>query len=279
VTIKIVTDSTSDIPTQMADDLGISIVPLYARFGEKVYRDRVDISETEFYDRLVHDPMHPKTSQPSPQDFLNMYERLAHDADGIVSIHISSKLSGTYNSALQAKERYDGGCPIEVVDSQSVSMGLGLLAMLANRLAASGKNLSQVIEEVKSEIPNIHMLGFFDTLKYLALGGRIGKVKALLGSVLNVKPVVTVKEGELVPAGNVRSRFKGIERVMEFVNKFSVVKDLAIVQSTTPDEARELGQRMSGKLRKGNVILTRLGACLGVHGGPGTLFVAVRGTQ
>jgi DegV family protein with EDD domain len=279
MTVKIVTDSTSDIPAQMADDLGISIVPLYARFGEKVYRDRVDISETEFYDRLVHDPMHPKTSQPSPQDFLNMYEKVSHEADGIVSIHISGKLSGTYNSALQAKEQYNGGCPIEVVDSQSVSMGLGLLAMLANRLAASGKNLSQVIEEVKSEIPNIHMLGFFDTLKYLALGGRIGKVKALLGSVLNVKPVISIKDGELVPAGNVRSRFKGIERVKEFVNKFSVVKDLAIVQSTTPDEARELGLSMSGKLSKGKIILSRLGACLGVHGGPGTLFVAVRGTK
>jgi DegV family protein with EDD domain len=279
MTVRIVTDSTSDIPAQMADDLGISVVPLYARFGDKVYRDRVDISETEFYDKLLHNPTHPKTSQPSLQDFLSVYERLANETDGIISIHISSKFSGTCDSALQAKKQMAGNCPIEVVDSQSVSMGLGILALIASRLAASGKNLSQITEEVRNEISNIHMLGFFDTLKYLALGGRLGKAKALLGSILNVKPVLAIKDGEFVPAGNVRSRAKGIERVLDFVGKFSAIKDLAIVHSTTPDEAQELAKRISSKLHKANVVVSRLGAALGVHGGPGTLFVALRGNQ
>jgi DegV family protein with EDD domain len=279
MTVKIVTDSTSDIPAQMADDLGISVVPLYARFGEKVYRDRVDISETEFYDKLLHEPTHPKTSQPSLQDFLSVYERLANETDGIISIHISSKFSGTCDSALQAKQLMKGNCPIEVVDSQSVSMGLGILALIASRLAASGKNLSQITEEVRNEVSNIHMLGFFDTLKFLALGGRLGKAKALLGSILNVKPVLSIKDGEFVPAGNVRSRAKGIERVLDFVGKFSAIKDLAIVHSTTPDEAQELAKRISSKLHKANVVVSRLGAALGVHGGPGTLFVALRGNQ
>ena len=277
MTIKIVTDSTADLPPQLARELGITVVPVYVRFGDEVYRDRVDISEDEFYHRLLHDPIHPSTTQPSPQDFVDVYKDLAQEADGIISIHITSKLSGTYNSALNGKELVGEGCPIEVIDSQALSMGLGQLAIVASTIAESGKNLQEVVEGVKQVIPSIHLLGLLDTLKYLALGGRIGKVQALLGSVLSVKPLLTVKDGELVPVGRVRSRTKGIDMLFDFVKNAVDIQDVAIVHNTTPDEAQALIERMGSILPKERIILARLGPALGVHAGPDILFVALRG--
>jgi len=277
LTVKIVTDSTADIPPQLAKELGITVVPVYVRFGDKVYRDRVDINEDEFYQRLLHDPIHPSTTQPSPQDFVDVYNNLAQEADGIISVHVSSKLSGTYNSALRGKELVEKECPIEVIDSQVVTMGLGQLAIIANTIAESGKGLQQVVEGVKQMIPSIHVLGLLDTLKYLALGGRIGKVQALLGSVLNVKPMLTIKDGELVPAGRVRSRTRGIDRLFDFVKNAVNIQDVAVVYNTTPDEAPALVGRIGSIFPKERIRLARLGPALGVHAGPGILFVALRG--
>jgi DegV family protein with EDD domain len=275
--VKVVTDSTADLLPQLAKELGITVVPAYVRFGDEVYRDRVDISEDEFYQRLLHDPIHPSTTQPSPQDFVDVYKELAQEADGIISIHVSSKLSGTYNSALRGKEVVEKECPIEVIDSQVTTMGLGQLAIVANTIAGSGKNLQQVVKEVEQMIPSIHVFGLLDTLKYLALGGRIGKVQALIGSVLSVKPMLTIKNGELVPAGRVRSRAKGIDILFDFVKNAVDIQDLAIVYSTTPDEALALAGRMGSIFPKERIRLARLGPALGVHAGPGILFIALRG--
>lgn len=277
MTIKIVTDSTADIPSALAKELGITVVPLYVRFGDETYRDRVDITEDEFYQRLMNDPIHPSTSQPTPQDFANVYRELSQQADGIVSIHISSKLSGTCNSALQAKELVATECPVEVVDSEMVSMGLGLLAIEAAIFANSGKGLQQVVEEVKQLISSTHVWALFDTLKYLALGGRIGKAKALLGSVLNIKPVLVVKDGEMAPASQVRTRAKGIGVLCDFVNKVIDIQDLAVVHSTTPDEAQVLADHIGAMFDKDRIRLARIGPTLGVHAGPGALVVALRG--
>lgn len=277
MTIKIVTDSTADIPSALAKELGITVVPLYVRFGDETYRDRVDITEDEFYQRLMNDPIHPNTSQPTPQDFVNVYRELSQQADGIVSIHISSKLSGTCNSALQAKELVATECPVEVVDSEMVSMGLGLLAIEAATFANSGKGLQQVVEEVKQLISSTHVWALFDTLKYLALGGRIGKAKALLGSVLNIKPLLVMKDGEMAPAGQVRTRAKGIGVLCDFVNKVIDIQDLAVVHSTTPDEAQVLVDRIGAMFDKNRIRLARLSSTLGVHAGPGALVVAIRG--
>jgi len=277
LTIKIVTDSTADIPSALAKDLGITVVPLYVRFGDETYRDRVDITEDEFYQRLMNDPIHPSTSQPTPQDFANVYRELSQQADGVVSIHISSKLSGTCNSALQAKEMVATECPVEVVDSEMVSMGLGLLAIEAATFANSGKGLQQVVEEVKQSISSTHVWALFDTLKYLAIGGRIGKAKALLGSVLNIKPVLVVKDGEMAPASQARTRAKGIGMLFDFVNKVNDIQDMAVVHSTTPDDAQVLADKIGAMFDKDRVRLARLGPALGVHGGPGALVVAVRG--
>ena len=276
MTVKIVTDSSADLPAQLVQELGITIVPLYVRFGEKVYRDRVDISEDEFYQKLLHDPIHPSTIQPTPQDFANVYQKLSLEADGIVSIHISAKLSGTCNSALQGKEMIEKGCPIEVVDSQTTSMGLGLIDIAAAIVAKAGEGLQTVMEEVKQAIPNIHLLFLLDTLEYLLRGGRIGKAKALLGSILNVKPVLILKDGEVVPAGQVRSRSKGIDRLFDFAKSASNIQDLAVVYNTTPDEAQALGERIGTIFTKEQIKLARVGPMLGVHSGPGALAVAFR---
>ncbi len=274
--IKIVTDSSADLPAQLAQELGITVVPLYVRFGEEVYRERVEISEEDFYQRLLHGPIHPVTIQPNPQDFANVYQKLSPEADGIVSIHISSKLSGTCNSASQGREVIEKGCPIEVIDSQVLTVGLGLICIAAATVAKTGADLQQVVKEVKQTLPNVHLLALVDTLKYLLLGGRIGKAKALVGSLLNVKPLLTLEEGEVVPRGQARTRSKGIERLFDFVAKATNIQDLAVAYSTTPDEAQTLAERIGSIFTKQPVKIARLGTTMGVHMGPGALAVAFR---
>ena len=274
--VKIVTDSSADLPAQLVEELGITVVPLYLRFGEEVYRDRVDISEDEFYQRLTHDPIHPSTTQPTPQDFADVYQKLSKEADGIVSIHISSKLSGTCNSALQAKDLIEKGCPIEVVDSQTLTMGLGIISIAAATVAKAGGGLQEVVAEVKQATPNIHLLGLLDTLKYVLLGGRIGKAKALLGSILNVKPLLKLQDGEVMPAGQARTRSKGMDRLFDFAKNAAEIQDLAVVYNTTPDEAQSLVERIGSVFDKEKIRLARVGPMLGVHMGPGALVVTFR---
>jgi len=276
MSIKIVTDSAADLPAVLAEELDVTVVPVYLRFGDEVYRDRVDISEDEFYQRLLHDPVHPNTTQPTPQDFASVYDKLSQDADGIISIHITSILSGTYNSAVQGKKMVGDRCPIEIVDSQTVSIAVGLIVIQASKMAKSGMNLQQIVDELSKIIPNVHLLILFDTLKYLVKGGRIGKAKGLVGSVLNVKPLLTVRDGELMPSGQVRTRSKGIDRLLDFVKNATEIQDLAILHSTTPDEAKALVERTSPIFPKERTILARLGPGLGVHGGPGILAIALR---
>jgi DegV family protein with EDD domain len=277
MTIRIVTDSTADLPQAFAEELGITVVPLYVQFGQNTYRDRIDISEEEFYQRLLNDPVHPSTSQPSPQDFADVYNKLSKQADGIVSIHISNKLSGTYNSALQGKELAATACPIEVIDSEMVSMGLGLLAAEAANVASSGKGLQELVEEVKRLIPSTHVWALFDTLKYLAMGGRIGKAKEMMGSVLNIKPILVVKDGEMAPATQARSRSKGIDLLYDFASNFEDIQDLAVMYTTTPDEAKALASHLSAIFNREQIKIARLGPALGVHAGPGALAIALMG--
>ena len=255
--VKIVTDSTADLPAELANELGITIVPLYVCFGEAVYRDRVDISEDDFYKRLLQDSTHPTTTQPTPQDFAEVYRELTSKADGIISIHISEKLSGTCNSALQGKKLVENGCPIEVVDSKTTSMALGLIVVAAATIAKNGKSVQQVAEDVRQLVSDVQLLVLFDTLKYLAKGGRIGKAKSLLGSVLSVKPILTIKDGEFVPVIQVRSRSKGIEKLFDFAKDADNIEDLVIIHNTTPDEAQSLADRISSTLHPKQVRTAR----------------------
>jgi DegV family protein with EDD domain len=276
MTVKIVTDSTSDIPAELIKEYGITIVPAYVQFNGKTYRDGVDISQDEVYQKMVTDNIVVKTSQPPPGDFINVYKKLLTEADELISIQVTSKLSGIYNSAVQAREMIGGGNRIEVVDSMSASMGLGLMTLAAARMAKDGEDLPGIMEEVKSSISRTHLWGIFDTLKYLFLGGRIGKAKALLGGMLHVKPMLTMSNGELQPTGLARSRSKGLDKLFENIRNCRSIQDLAIVHSTTPEDAQSLKERIGTILDKSNIHISRLGPALGVHGGPGTLILALR---
>jgi len=205
-----------------------------------------------------------------------VYEEVAQETDEIVSIHLTSKHSATYDSALQGRELAETRCRIEVVDSLSVSMGLGLIAMDAARLAKAGEGLPAVMDDVREAIQCIRMLSVFDTLKYLLRGGRIGKSRALLGTLLNVKPMITMRDGELLPAGLARTRSKGIERLFDFVKNALNVQEVAIVHSNTPDEASSFGERIASILDRKRIHVARLGPALGVHAGPGALILALR---
>jgi DegV family protein with EDD domain len=274
--VKIVTDSGADLPEQLAKELGITVVPIYVRFGEEVYRDRVTISEDEFYERLTHDPVYPSTTQPGPQDFLEAYQKLSAEADGIVSIHISGKLSGTYNSALMARDMLEGGCPVEVVDSETLSMSVGLIVIAAAEMAKAGESIDKIVEAAKQAIPETYLFFLLDTLEYLKRGGRIGKAKALMGSILNVKPMLTVKDGELVPVGQARNRAKGMDKLFDFAKNAGNIQDLAVVYNTTPDEAQALVERLGSVFDKEKIRMSRVGPGLGVHGGPGAMLIALR---
>ncbi len=276
MTVKIVTDSTADLPPHLVQELEITVVPACVIFGNKTYRDGIDISQDELYQKMLAENIPATTSQPPPADFANVYQKLLKETDEIVSIQATSKLSGLYNSALQGKEMVKGESRIAVVDSLSVSMGLGLLTLAAAKLAKTGENLTSIIDELRQSIPHTHLWGLFDTLKYLLRGGRIGKAKALLSSVLNVKPLLTIRDGELHPAGVARTRAKGIERLINNLKNSVNVQEVAVVHSTTPDDAQTLRERISAIFDKGPIHISRLGPALGVHAGPGALVLALR---
>ena len=274
--VKGVTDTGADIPASLLSELNITTVPLYIYFGNEVYKDGIDIGPDELYKRLIDGPIHPTTTQPMPSDFTDIYQEISKETDEIVSIHLSSKVSGTYNSAMQGKESLQDKCRIEVIDSTSLSMGLGLITLAAARVAQDGGTLQQVVEEANKSIRKTQLLGVLDTLKYLLAGGRITKARATIGSLLKVKPILTTHEGELVQTGLARSYSKGIDKLYEFVNNTNNVEEMAIVSSTVEEEATSLKKRLSSFIAEDKIHMARIGAALGVHGGPGTLILTMR---
>ncbi len=274
--VKVVTDSTADLPPEAIKEFGINIVPAYIAFEGKTFRDGVDITQDEIYYRMVELNQTATTSQPPPSDFADVYKRLLKEADEIISIQVTSKLSGIYNSAVQAKKMVDPENRITVIDSESVSMGLGLVTLMAARLARAGENLSLIADEVRQNITVTHIWAAFDTLKYLHRGGRIGKAKALFGSVLNIKPLLTMRGGEIHPLGISRTRNKAIDKLAELTRDYKNIEDMAVVHSTTPQDAQNLKNRLQ-KIHQGlPVTVSRLGPALGVHGGPGAIVLALR---
>ncbi len=276
MTVKVITDSTADLPPALAEELGITVVPLNVHFGTEVYRDGVEITADEFYRRLVTASRLPTTSQPTPGDFLSAYDEMGQTTDEIISVHISAKLSGTMNSATQAREEYGGESRIEIIDSLQGSMGLGMLAIAAAEAARRGGSLDDVVTETRAAIPKVGFMGLVDTLEYLEKGGRIGKAQAFVGSLLRIKPLLTIRDGEAHPLERARTRAKGVDRMCELVQVEMPLKDLAVVYTTTPDEARALAQRLRSYLPQGEVILSQVGPVVGTYLGPGVLGVAFR---
>ena len=274
--VCVITDSTADIPYEIAKEYQINIVPNYVRFGEKVYRDGVDLTSSQFYEKLRDSNLVPSTSQPSPDDFLKVFSEAADNSAGIVSIHISSKISGTYNSALLAKHLLPNKFPIEVIDSRFNSAGLALTVLTAAKSAMEGKDIRAIIRESLKAISEIKMFGMFSTTKYLARSGRVNKAIAVAGNFLNVKPLMTFRDGEIIRAGFVRTVPQGINRIVRFIESKMPISELMIVHSEVPEQAEQLKTMAARYIDSNRVIVGQLGATLGVHGGPGVLIVAVR---
>jgi len=274
--IQVITDSTCDMPEGLADELGIRVVPIYLRFGDKTYRDGVDITKDEFYAMLATSPHHPASSQPNPEDFTNVFKEYCGNKSGIVSIHISSKISGTYNSANIVKKTLESECPIEIIDSRLNSGGLGLVVKAAARASQAGASMAEVVNEAKIAVQEVRMFGLFETMKYLALSGRVNKTIAVASSILHVMPLLTFHEGEIVRAGLVRAVSKGADRIYDFVKNNTPIKELMIVHSQVVDQAKQLKYRLGEFIQEENISIAELGAGLGVHGGPGVLLAAIR---
>ena len=274
--IKVVTDSTSDLPADVAESLGIEVVPLNVHFGSDVYKDRVNLMPDAFYDKLINGDVLPTTSQPSVGEFIDVYERLGSDADGIVSVHISEKLSGTMNSARLASQQANADCPIEVVDTFQVSMGVGICAMEAAEVANSGGNMNQVILAARNAVTRSQCFFMLETLEFLQKGGRIGKAQALIGNLLKIRPMLILQEGEVHPLGRERTRRKGIAKLVDTVKELAPISGLAVMYSTGQDEAQTLAQNVSKFMIEGREpMMLQIGPVIGTYAGPDTLGIAL----
>ena len=273
--VKIVTDSLSDITSDIAQGLGITVVPLTVLFGHEAYLDRVTITTDEFYRRLVNGAVWPTTTQPTPKAFADVYDKLAAETDEILVITLSSKMSGTYQSATGGKSLLTKKCRVEVIDSQTVAMGLGLIVMAAAKKAQNGAKLNELIDFVNHALSRSHLIIYFDTLKYLAKGGRIGKASGLLGSLLSVKPIATVKDGEITPITRVRSFVAGVDHVYASVAAYRSIDSLAVEHTTNPAEADKVVERLSALVPKDRIYRSTVSPVIGVYAGPGALAVTV----
>jgi DegV family protein with EDD domain len=276
VTVRIVTDSTADIPPQVAKELGIWVIPLYVHFGSEVYRDGVDLSAAEFYQKLRNSKSLPTTASVSPSEFAQVCDQLAEDTDEVLAIMISSKMSSTYDVAFQGKElRKRKDCRVEVIDSQLVLMALGLIVIAAAKEAQAGANLDQVIDMVRRATPKVHARMAFDTLEYLRKGGRIGAAQALLGTLLSFKPILTIKDGIATPVARERTWAKAVEHLQRFATSFSNIREMAVEYTTIPEEATALAQYLDGIFPKERIYISTVGVVTGTHLGPGALGVGV----
>jgi len=279
MTVKIVTDSVSDISPAIADELGITVVPLNVVFGSKIYRDSIDLTTDEFYEKLRHSQTLPTTSTPPLQTFIEVYDRLAEETDEILVITIARKLSATGESALKAIESMDRKCRVEVLDSQMALMAEGLLVITAAKAARDGASLDEILKVAEQNIPRIQTRMAFDTLEYLKRGGRIGKAKALMGSMLKINPILGIRDGEVFPFGQERSRTKAIDRLYEFVMSYSKIYELAVEDATTPDEADALVERLVEKYPKERIYRSKFSPVIGTNVGPSVIGVAVLGDR
>ena len=274
--VAIVTDSTSDIPKDLVERYGIKVVPLYVNFEDRSYlNDGVDITSKEFYERLRSVKKQPTTSQPTPQDFIKAYSELLKENDAVISIHISKKMSGTFSSAEMARKELRGR-DIEVIDSELVHMPLGILAMKAAELARDGKSKEEIIDAINELKQKITVLFIPSTLKYLIMGGRIGRAKGLIASVLEIRPILTLNMGEV-------SQFKTTRRFSQAVNELissmeSMVKDtnkliVIVSDSDAKAEGDKMAERIKEKFNPKQLTRSEIGAVVGNNIGPGGVAV------
>jgi len=279
MTVKIVTDSTSDLTPEISEEFGITIVPVNVVFGTEVYRDGVDITTDDFYRRLFQNKVLPTTSTPAAGTFIEVYDRLAEETDEILVITLSSKYSTTYEAALQGKDLKKSRARIEVIDSYFSIMGLGLICISAAKAAQAGASLDEVAALVRNNIPRTHAYMAFDTLEYLKRGGRIGTAQALLGSMLKINPILSIKDGYTEAVTRTHSRAKAIDYLCDFAMGFSRIEELAVEDATTPEEADSLAKRLSSKFPEVRIYRGKVSPVVGTHVGPHVLGVSILGDK
>lgn len=278
--IQIVTDSSAHLPMEERQKHNIALVPLKAIFGTTVYRDGVDLTNEQFYKMLPHAKEHPTTSQPSAGEFEQVYKPLLDAGKEIVSVHLSSKLSGTYASACAAKQELENqfkqALPIAVVDTSWISMALGLLVIAAAQAAAAGKSRDEVVATINALIPKLNLIFVLDTLEYLRRGGRIGGARALVGTLLNVKPMLEVKGGQVEPLEQPRSRAKALARLMEVLAERSQQRPLhvAVLHANARADAEEIAKQVRSQYECKEFFIAEIGPAIGVHVGPNAVGLA-----
>lgn len=277
--VQVVTDSVADLPPQVAQELGITVVPLIVNFGSEAYRDGVDLTADQFYKKLKDSRVFPTTSAPPPMAFAEIFDKLAEKTEQIAVLTISATLSGTHDAALQGRRLMKKPCRVEVIDSQLATMGEGFIAMKAAQAAKTGASLDEVKEVVQKNLTRSEILAAFDTLEYLRRGGRIGAAKAYLGSMLNINPLITLKDGEVKPAGRTRSRSKAIDSLCAFAKDYSSIEELAVEYTACREDAEALIDRLDSIFPKERIYRSRMTPVIGTHTGPGLLVVAVLGDR
>lgn len=270
--VRIVTDSTADLPPEIKERYGIVTVPLTIQFGTDVYKDGIDLTPAEFFAKQEAGPPYPTTAQPPVGWFEDAYRQLkAEGATAICAIIFSSKLSGTYNSAVLAAQAVADDVQVEVIDTQSASMGVGYLAIEAAKVAEAGGTLDAVAARVRELMPEIEVLFLVETLKWLERGGRINKAQALVGSVLSFKPLLVLKDGALEPFQRPRTRSKAIEAMIEWIERFPDPAAVAVFHDGTPQtraEAEGIADRLSAKFPRERITITHYSTIYAVHIGP-----------
>jgi len=279
MTVRIVTDSIADLPSAVVKELGITVVPLLVRFGQKLYRDGVDMTADKFYKKLVRSKVFPVTSVPSPATFAGTYDKLAEETDEILVITISSELSGTRDVALQSVGLMKRKCRLEVIDSRWATIAEGFIVMKAARAAKAGAKLDEVMKLTRKTIRRVDFRAAFDTLEYLRRGGRIGRAQALLGSMIKINPIITIKDGIVDTAAKTRSRAKAIEHLYNFAKSYSHIEEMAVEDTACPDEAEALAERLGSVFPRERIYRLKTTPAIGTHTGPGLLLVAILGDK
>lgn len=272
MSIAVVTDSTSDLPVDIATQHGISVVPLNVHIEDDTFLDGVTISADEMYRRLPDQKVIPTTSAPSVGTFVELYEKLSQTHDEIISVHLSSKLSLTHNSAVNAvSEMGSAGDKIKVIDTQQASLALGWVAVQVAEAVAGGASMDDAVALANSASERAVFIGMVDTLKYLVRGGRIGKAQGFVGSLLKVRPILTIREGEAHPLERARSRKKGIARLKSLVAELAPLEKLAVLYTTDEVDAHAIADEIASFAPDGEPVVAQLGPVVGNYLGPGTL--------
>lgn len=273
--VKIITDSTADISPELAATLGITVLPLTIQLGNKTYREGIDLTSKEFFSKIARTPMTPVLNAPPVSQFEQTLDELMKETDEIVAILNSSKLSKAYHNAMRAASPLMGRAKIRIIDSQLVTTGLGMVVVNAARAAQEGADVEQVVRLTRGLIPRTYIAAFADTLEYLERSGRIRKAQAILGTMLNIKPLLILEEGEIVVLEKVRTRAKAIEKLVEFIIEFTHIEKMDVLHSTTPEDVALLIEQVNLQLPNLDMKVEMYGPSLGAFLGPGALGVVV----